>query len=82
MIEPPKTTPEYMYPAWVAALRHALADENIRGAFEHETGMKWSPPRHPIEVLIDESSGFASDFIHRFAEWFNKNIWGDMTDPE
>jgi hypothetical protein len=82
MIEPPKTTPEYMHPAWAAALQAALLNDDIRGAFERETGMRWAPPRHPIETMIDESTGFTSDFIHKFADWFNRNVWGDVTAPD
>jgi hypothetical protein len=76
-IMPPENTPEYMWPAWAGCLHWASGNEDVIKAFESDTGLKWSPPRNAIDVMIDEATGASENHLLRFVSWFNENIWGD-----
>ena len=81
MITPPNDTPEYAHGAWASALSFALHTPEIRAAFESDTGKHYSPPKCAIDSMIDEATGFQSDYLHAFGGWFNVNVWGPWEGP-
>lgn len=76
MIEPPSDTPEYAHGMWACALFAAIQTPQMVAAFEQATGKHYSLPKAPIEQMIDEASGFQSEYFHAFGEWFNREVWG------
>ena len=78
MIKPPDDTPEYAYPMWVAALKAAVTNDGALKAFREDTGKTYiySPPKTPMEALIDQATGRDREFAHAFAAWFNEKVWG------
>ena len=61
----PADTPDYMAPAWVSCMSWAIRHDEIRRAFEAETG-------------IDAATGRGNAYVAAFIEWANANIWGPM----
>jgi hypothetical protein len=79
VIDPPKNTPEFMWGAWEACLRWAITNPDIRSQFEAETGHSpWPNPATPIETMIDKACGRDFEYLKSFADWHNKNIWGEV----
>lgn len=77
MIEPPSDTPDYVHGMWAAALIAAIKQPEIVRVFERDTGLSYSPPKSPLERMINESTGFESEYIHAFGKWFNEKVWGN-----
>ena len=74
----PADTPEYMMPAWVAAIRWALAQKWVLATYRTDTGDQYKPARSPIDQMIDEATGREEAFMISFVKWFNVNIWGPI----
>lgn len=75
---PPNTTPEFMWGAWAACLSWAITNPDIRSQFEAETGHSpFLNPVTPIESMIDKACGRDYEYLKSFADWHNKNIWGE-----
>ena len=75
----PDDTPYYMAPAWVSALRFALASNRIVEQYMEETGDIYPRAKKtPIDALIDDATGRTWKSLVSFVEWFNKAYWGDM----
>ena len=70
----PETDP-LMQGAWYDCLMWAAGEDEIRHAFEEETGMKIKAARSPLDRMIDKATGFDNAIAKAFVEWFNKNIW-------
>ena len=79
MIAPPKTTPEYMYGAWIDCLVWAVSNDKVIDQYKRDTKSGFVPPNTPIERMIDEATGHGKAEVEKFVEWFNVNIWGDCT---
>jgi len=62
-----------MQGAWYDCLMWAADEEDIRHAFEKETGMRLG--KAPLDRMIDEATGFDKAVAAAFVAWFNKNIW-------
>ena len=65
---------------WYGMLRTALVDKGlgIVERFERETGLKMpSKPRSGIETLVDEATGVHREWVDKFVDWFNVNVWGE-----
>lgn len=69
---------EYLHPAWYGCLHWALGKEEIVQLFRNETGIQWIPGETAIDRMIDESTGAGKEFLQKFAEWMNANIWGEL----
>lgn len=78
-IQAPADVPEYAFPAYFSCLQWALGEDEIRAAFEKETGKRYSAARCTIDLLIDDATGWREDYVKAFVEWFNANIWGEFT---
>lgn len=76
-IEPPANTPEFIWPAWYSCLRWAVGEKEIMGRFTAETGIKFHPETSPLDWMIDDATGANKDFVFKFCDWFNENIWGN-----
>jgi hypothetical protein len=74
----PSDTPEYMTPAWLGCIHFALGNEGIVAEFRADTGEKWSPGATPLDRMIDEATGADRDFLVKFIEWANVNVWGPL----
>ena len=72
----PPDVPEYAWPAWISCLSWALGEEEIRKAFEKDTGLKYSPARCMLDLMIDDATGWRENYVSQFVAWFNKNVWG------
>lgn len=77
-LQPPKSTPAYMYPAWASALAWAAGEASIVEAFTEQTGMKIAVARSPLDRMIDDATGANEAVARRFVEWFNETIWGEI----
>ena len=73
----PKNTPDYMMPAWYSCLRVTASTPGFLEAFRKDTGCQWRASNSPIEMMIDEQSGYSDEVAKRFIRWFNENVWGD-----
>lgn len=76
---PPDDTPGHLLPAWMSALTFAIGQPEILAHFRRDTGLTWEPGKTSLERAIDEATGIEREFMTRFVEWFNVNIWGPMT---
>ena len=76
MIEPPADTPKIAHGMWAACLIWHFKQPEVRARFSAETGQHLSFSRTPIDQMIDDATGYQSDAIHAFGEWFNREIWG------
>ena len=74
----PADTPDYMMPAWLGCMHWAIGEDNIRAAFEAETGHRYTAPKNGLERMIDESTGHASAYVEAFIRWANENVWGPL----
>lgn len=78
----PEGTPEYMAGAYYGCLIWAIGTPAILAEFEKETGVKIpSAPRSALDQMIDEAAGVYADFVTKFKEWHDVNVWGDMREP-
>lgn len=75
-IQAPPDIPEYAIGAWISCLSWALGNDGIRGEFEKETGIKYSPARCAMDLLVDDATGWREGYMKVFVPWFNANIWG------
>lgn len=73
----PANTPDFMAHAWVDALRWAIGEEKVLADFRKATGNAWTPPKTPIDAMVDSASGADKAFIEAFVAWFNENVWGN-----
>lgn len=65
---------------WCGSIQFAIGEKKILDAFRKETGLAYSPPKSPLEKMIDDATGFnqqAEEFFVAFAKWHNANIWGE-----
>ncbi len=69
---------EYMVPAWVGMVRHALGAEYIKKEFKKETGFDVDHVLKAtgINAIIDQKTGYQRDIIAKFADWVTVNLWG------
>jgi len=67
-----------MFPAWAAAVRAALGDDNMVASFQLATGMKWTRGRTTLDRKIDDATGADETFLRAFIAWFNENVWGPL----
>lgn len=74
----PSDTLDYMAPAWADCMHWVLGEEQIRAAFEAETGHAYQPPQSGLEKMIDEATGHGTAYIEAFIRWANENIWGPI----
>lgn len=70
--------PPIMAPMWLGSLQYALSQDDFLAAFRAETGNQWTPPRNPLDTMIDAATGAERDFFRAFAKWHNVNIWGEV----
>jgi hypothetical protein len=78
----PKTTPDYMAPAWASCLYWAIGEPKIREAFSEQTGIKWTPARTAIDRMVDQATGADKKYMEAFVKWFNECVWGDVNEAE
>ena len=57
-----------------ACVRWAWEDEEMRQAFEAETGMKLA--ESSIEATIDDATGYREVVAEEFVRWVVENVWG------
>ena len=72
----PDDTPDHM--AWAACMSWALGNAEVRAEFEAASGMKWTPPKNPIDAAIDKATGHGEAYVAAFVAWANVNVWGPM----
>lgn len=82
MLEPPQEVPRFMYPAWFSCLMWSIGNTECVQAFTRQTGIPAPSCRGGIESMIDKATGLEEKFVHAYAEWFHKTIWGDMSSEE
>ena len=63
--EPPPSTPDYMYGAWLDCLRWVISQPEAIARFRRDTGIKYAPPRNAIEAMVDEQSGLNLDLFNQ-----------------
>jgi hypothetical protein len=67
-----------MLSAWLGCLHWALGEQEVRGAFYKASGLRWEPPRSPIERMVDEATGADGEYLVAFAVFVNREIWGEV----
>lgn len=65
-----------MQGAWAACLSYTIRRTDAPAQFEAESGLKFTPAKNGIEKMIDDATGYEADFLEKFIDWFNVNIWG------
>ena len=67
--------------AWKDFIYWAFGSEEMRGAFERQTK---TPPmgRSPIEVMVDQGTGFEQEYLRKFVLWATEFHWGMDYAPE
>ena len=65
---------------WRDCLSWAITDSRIVERFRSDTGIQWTPARSLIDTMIDKATGAEVDFVRKFVEWFNENVWGDINE--
>lgn len=75
----PETDP-IMQGAWAACLSYTVRRTDALARFEAESGLKFSPATNGLEAAIDKATGYEEDFLSKFIDWFNKNVWGERSD--
>lgn len=83
-LAPPADTPEYLWPAYFSCLHWAVGSDEVHGQYAASTGNKFSPPKNPLDAMIDKAAGHdpAEVFFRDFVPWFNLYIWGPMDDTD
>lgn len=88
-IRPPAapTAEEYfMEVAWRDFILWAYQFPEIRAAFTAATGKSlYTPPRTPLDAMIDKAAGNDSDSartLDEFVRWVTINYWGEEEAPE
>jgi hypothetical protein len=71
-----------MVMGWLGALHFAMGHEDIVAAFREDTGNRWTPPKNPLDRLIDDATGAGEAFMRAFLPWFNENVWGEENAEE
>ena len=67
-----------MAAAWLSACQVGFERPEIRALFEADRGRPLSsPPKTPIEAMIDQATGAARAEAEEFVEWFNREVWGE-----
>lgn len=66
----PADTPDYMAQAWYGCMSWAIDNDEIRSAFEAETGHHYAAPQNGFE--------HESAYVEAFVKWANVNVWGSM----
>lgn len=62
--------------AWAACLNYTISRTDALKRFEEETGNVFRPATNGIEKMIDDATGYEVEFLGKFIDWFNLNIWG------
>ena len=73
--------------AWAAFVRWAFQQAELRQRFTAETGIRlYSPPKSPIDALIDQATGAPTTISERdlnaFVKWATVELWGLDDAPE
>ena len=56
----PADTPDYMARAWYGCISWALGNDDVRAAFEKETGHRYIAPKNGLDRMIDEFDSLIS----------------------
>jgi len=68
---------------FVSALGHALGNEDMRAAYQAQTGKTpYQVPTNALEAMVDQATGADRAAIEDFARWFAKEIWGPDEAPD
>lgn len=71
-----------MQGAWAACLSYTITRNDALARFQEDTGLKFCPAKNGLEAAIDKATGFEEEFVAKFIDWFNENIWGGRSDGE
>lgn len=68
---------------FVSALGHALGNEEMRAAYQAQTGKTpYQVPSNPLDAMVDQATGADRAAIEDFARWFAKEVWGPDEAPD
>lgn len=67
---------ELMKPAWAACMSWAIRQDDMRAAFEAESGMRYIPPKSGLELMIGDATGAGEKYAEAFTVWATRNVWG------
>lgn len=67
---------DYMVGAFFGIVSFCLSNDGARGAFKKATGRDLDKSRSPIEVQIDQATGYDRDTLALFADWVAETEWG------
>ena len=70
--------------AFVDFVRFALSDDDMRQAFEADTGESFAPliKATPLERAIDQATGREAEILAAFVDWVTVNHWGEEGESE
>lgn len=72
-----------MQVAWSDYLAFAVQSEEVKQAFERETGIAFpAVPESPLDAMIDDATGYRDAVIRDFAYWATLTQWGEEGVPE
>lgn len=65
--------------AFVGFIRWAMCEPEVLDHFNHATGIMpwWTQSMSPLDVLIDQASGYEADVVNKFVDWLVENYWGE-----
>lgn len=72
----PADTPDYAAPAWASCMQWAIGNDDIRAAFDADTGNHYEAPKTALDRMVDDATGHGSAYIKAFVEWANEHVWG------
>jgi hypothetical protein len=67
-----------MTEAWAGFVSYAANNPEITAEFERDTGLKISSliSSSPIDMIINEATGFNRDLCNQFLDYVTENFWG------
>ena len=69
--------------AYRDCLLWAVTQDDITAHFTLDTGMALPiQARTPLDMLIDQATGYDAGFARAFVAWFNTHVWGEDDVPE
>lgn len=65
--------------AFVSCMFWALGVPEMRAQFKVDTGLDVNSlaGRHPLEMMIDQATGYEAKLAGAFADWVCVNVWGE-----
>lgn len=79
MLDDLMPTDPLMAIAWVDCLHWAIGHEPTLTEFREQTGDNLTPARNPFDAMVDKACVVDFEVVRSFVEWFNVNVWGDLS---